>query len=210
MAERQIQADRVAPWFAAQGDKTHRLNYNLTQDSVVFDLGGYEGRWASEIFCRYGCYMHIFEVMPEYAANIRNKFLQNPKVKVYPFGLGANTGVVPLYMQDDSSSTFKTGSGKIDISLVEAADFLQKHGIERVHLMKINIEGGEYDLLEHLLDAGYVNRIENLQVQFHDFLVDNAYPRMKAIQQRLAQTHELTYYYEFVWENWRVKPPARE
>ena len=45
-----IQALRVAPWLADNGDKTYRLDYNLNENSVVFDLGGYEGQWASDIF----------------------------------------------------------------------------------------------------------------------------------------------------------------
>jgi len=70
--------------------------------------------------------------------------------------------------------------------------------------MKINIEGSEYDLLEHLLETNYVKIIKNIQVQFHDF-VPNAEKRMKRIQEKLQKTHYLTYQYPFVWENWRIK-----
>ena len=78
------------------------------------------------------------------------------------------------------------------------------YNIERIDLMKINIEGGEYDLLEHLIKTGWIDKIINIQVQFHDF-VENAEARMLAIQNDLAKTHELTYQYKFVWENWRLK-----
>ena len=44
---------RAAQWFKDNGDKTHRLNYNLNEKSIVFDLGGYEGQWASDIFSKY-------------------------------------------------------------------------------------------------------------------------------------------------------------
>jgi hypothetical protein len=50
-----------------------------------------------------------------------------------------------------------------------------------------------------------VRQIENIQVQFHDFVPD-AEGRMQRIQEKLAQTHELTYQYLFVWENWRRRP----
>ena len=68
--------------------------------------------------------------------------------------------------------------------------------------MKVNIEGGEYELLEHLLDRALIGRIEHLQVQFHDFVPD-AERRMKALQARLPLTHALEWQYEFVWESWR-------
>ena len=44
------QEKRVLPWIKDKGDKTFRLNYDLHEDSLVFDLCGYEGQWASDIF----------------------------------------------------------------------------------------------------------------------------------------------------------------
>lgn len=70
--------------------------------------------------------------------------------------------------------------------------------------MKINIEGGEYELIEHFIESEFVKEIRDIQVQFHDFIPD-AGVRMKKIQEELKNTHFLTYQYEFVWENWRRK-----
>jgi len=81
---------------------------------------------------------------------------------------------------------------------------MKKHEISIVHFMKINIEGGEYDLLEHLLESGFISSITNIQVQFHDF-VPNAEVQMNKIQHELSKTHSLTYQYPFVWENWQKK-----
>lgn len=88
-----------------------------------------------------------------------------------------------------------------------ACDFFEENSIQRIDLMKINIEGAEYDLLDHLIQSGIVLRIKNIQVQFHDFVLD-AERRMRCIQAGLACTHELTYQYPFVWENWRLKEQA--
>jgi len=46
---------------------------------------------------------------------------------------------------------------------------------------------------------------KNLQIQFHDFIIDNANERMENIQTQLAKTHKITYQYKFVWENWEIK-----
>ena len=70
-------------------------------------------------------------------------------------------------------------------------------------MIKINIEGSEYDLLEHLIETYFIANIGNIQVQFHNF-IDNAKERMRNIQTNLAKTHKLTYQYEFVWENWKL------
>jgi len=40
-------------WFRDNGDRTHRINYDLDRDSIVFDLGGFEGSWSADIFEKY-------------------------------------------------------------------------------------------------------------------------------------------------------------
>jgi FkbM family methyltransferase len=198
-----LQSQRVAPWLADKGDRTHRLNYLLNHDSLVFDLGGYEGQWAADIFCKYGCSIHIFEPVSEYSKRIRSRFEKNDKVTVHEFGLGPCTEKEFLSMSFDGSSIFGKDLNKIEISLVDAADFINSNHIDSIDLLKVNIEGAEYDLLDYMISIGLMTKVRNLQVQFHDF-VPNAMTRMKNIQTALTATHHLTYQYEFVWENWAI------
>jgi FkbM family methyltransferase len=199
-----LQALRVVPWFRDNGDKTLRLNYELNEKSVVIDLGGYEGQWAADIFCKYVCSIHVFEPVKKFADNIEERFKKNSKVMIYAYGLSKANIKEKLSISADSSSTFKPGQETEEIQLVKIDDFLVKNNIEHVDLMKINIEGGEYDLLEHLTHSDRISIFENIQVQFHDF-VPMAKERMYAIQNNLSKTHYLTYQYEFVWENWKLK-----
>jgi FkbM family methyltransferase len=201
------QEQRLESWHRARGDATLRLDYDLHAESVVFDLGGYMGQWTSDIFARYCCSIHVFEPVPRYADGIRARFRRNPRVQVHCFGLSAITQTVGLTVCGDASSTFLEGQERQDIRLVSAREFLASSGIRHVDLAKINIEGGEYDLLEHLLRERLIDCFDNLQIQFHDF-VPAARKRMERIQSELAATHELTYQYPFVWENWRRRAQA--
>ena len=99
-----------------------------------------------------------------------------------------------LYDKDEKTAT---------IEIVKASDFFREKNTRQIDLMKINIEGGEYDLLDHLIESGFVKNIKNIQVQFHDF-VPRAMERMKKIQRELQKTHHLTYQYLFVFENWKL------
>ncbi|HLX52615.1 MAG TPA: FkbM family methyltransferase [Aquella sp.] len=197
---------RVRPWVIAKGDKTFRLEYpELDFNSFVMDLGGYEGQWSSDIYAKYNCTVYIFEPYKPYAERIEARFKKNEKIKIFSVGLGKSDSVETLNILGDESSVFKHGNNNSsEIKIVEAITFLKDHEINEIDLMKINIEGGEYDLLENLINKGIINKIVNIQVQFHDF-VPNAYSRMKNIQKELSKTHELTYQYEFVWENWKLK-----
>ena len=199
------QQRRVAAWQRDRGDATRRLDYDLGAGAIVLDLGGYEGQWASDMFGRFACTIHILEPVPEFADRIAARFARNPRIHLHRVGLAGRSGAATLALAADASSAHAPpapGARAQVITLVAAAEFFREQRLEAIDLMKINIEGGEYELLEHLLDAGLVSRVREIQIQFHDF-VPGAEARMAAIQGRLAQTHDLTWQYRFVWENWR-------
>ena len=198
------QEKRCISWFNDKGDKTLRLDYDLDNESIVFDLGGYEGQWASDIFSMYCCHIHVFEPVEKFATKIEKRFSKNNRILVHKFGLSNTNQNIQIFIDADSSSAFSTKASNDEIRLTKAIDFIKECNIEHIDLMKINIEGGEYDLLENLLDSGFIRNIYNIQVQFHDF-VPNAESRMHEIQQELSKTHFLTYQYPFVWENWQIK-----
>lgn len=199
-----VQELRCIPWFSTHGDRNLRLNYDLTEKSLVFDVGGYEGQWAGDIFSKYHCTIHIFEPVEEFADKIERRFSDNNKVFLHRFGLAGETKKAQLSISADGSSVFRQGNNIQKISLIKAIDFIKENDIHTIDLMKINIEGGEYELLEHLIDTKFIHNIINIQVQFHDF-VPGASERMIKIQEALQKTHYLSYQYEFVWENWRKK-----
>lgn len=200
-----IQNKRVLPWFRDNGDKTLRLNYDLSPSSIVFDVGGYEGQWASDIYAMYNCSVLVFEPYLPFAEGIEEKFKKNSKIKLYKFGLGAKSEVVGFSMLDNSSSMVRNAPQKDQIQIVSIVEFIKTNSIDKVDLIKINIEGAEYELLESLIENKMLHLFSNFQIQFHDFIFPNGVERMKAIQKKLSETHVLTYQYEFVWENWKLK-----
>ncbi|MEK7594265.1 MAG: FkbM family methyltransferase [Patescibacteria group bacterium] len=193
---------RVIPWFRVDGDKKFRYSYNLNKNSVAYDMGGYKGEWAEKINKLYGCKVEVFEPVLKFVEILEKKFKDNPKVNIYPFGLEGRTYTERISLDLASSSTFKKGAKTEKIELVKASDFIPKS--LKIDLIKINIEGGEYELLEHLIKTGLIKNITDLQLQFHEFVPNGRKKRLK-IQELLGKTHVMTYNYPFIWENWRRK-----
>jgi len=191
-------------WRKIQGDKTLRLQYDLDENSLVFDVGGYEGQWASDIFSKYCCLIYIFEPVTEFSDRIEKRFSKNKKIFVLKFGLSDKPELVKIAISKDGSSVFKQGEKVENAKFVRIVDFMKENSINKIDLLKINIEGGEYSLLEDLINSEFIEKIKNIQVQFHDF-IPNAKERYKKIYHNLKKTHILTYQYYFVWENWRIK-----
>lgn len=194
----------TAPFFAVNGDQTLRQEYDLDETSLVIDAGGFEGQWSSDIFARYLCTIHLFEPVPTFAEKARNRFLRNPKVIVHEQGLYSETAKREMNVDSSASSIFKAGNETVQIELIDVAEFFDHENIETVDLMEINIEGAEYDLLDKMIATGLVTKVANIQVQFHNFY-PHAESRMRNIWAQLAKTHQLTYQFPFVWENWRHK-----
>jgi len=191
----------VRRWRADGGDRKMRFDYDLNESSLVLDLGGYEGQWASDIFSMYGCRIVVFEPVKEFAEAIQKRFGRNPRIRVLPFGLGGRTRKERISLCKDGSSIFKTSDTTQEIQLLDVSEWLHDQDITAVDLMKVNIEGGEYELLDRLIETGRIGAIRNLQVQFHNVAPDSAM-RMEQLRQQVSRTHRPTYQYRFVWENW--------
>lgn len=191
-------------WIAHKGDSTLRVLYPLTDRDIVFDVGGYEGQWASDIFARYCCVIHVFEPVPSYAEAISSRFALNEKITVHPFALGQENADLSISVDGDASSLLQGGTELITVPVRKYSEWFAEAGIQDVALMKINIEGGEYELLTHMLDTGLIRRVRYFQIQFHDFVPD-AEKRMEEILRRLSDTHRPEYRFPFIWEGWTRK-----
>jgi len=199
----------AAAWFRDHGDETLRLDYPLDRNSVVFDCGGFEGDWAAAIHERYGCRVFVFEPVKLFLQGIEARFRGNKSVRALGFGLHSRDENMTIHLAGNASSVFgEAGSGEL-IQLREVAGVLRELSVTRIDLMKINIEGGEFDLLERLLQTRLIEAVTHLQVQFHRFVPD-AVDRRRRIREGLAATHQLTYDYEFIWESWSRKGTAQD
>lgn len=191
----------IAKWREINGDKSLSLNYDLNKDSLVFDVGGYEGQWSSDIYSKYCCSIYIFEPIKKHHEAISKRFELNSNIRAYPFGLLDKTATLEISLDNNASSFFTSNHFKQKVDVKKASDFFKENNIHTIDLMKINIEGSEYPLLEDLIVNNLVKNIKNLQIQFHSFILESE-ERMKRIQDKLSLTHHLTYQYPFVWENW--------
>lgn len=194
----------VKKWFADQGDETLRLDYPLNTDSVVFDVGGYLGDYADAIHKKFGCRVYVFEPVPMFYEECVKRFNNNPSITCFNYGLSSVSGWFEMRL-DDNGSSFKTiEGGTLQQAQIRAiSEVISDLDINKIDLIKINIEGGEFDLLPAIIDSGLINRIKYVQVQFHNFITHAVENRL-AICNSLEKTHREMWNYEFVWESWEL------
>jgi hypothetical protein len=125
---------------------------------------------------------------------------------LFNFGLDAKNQKIEIALSSNSSSyNRKMGNNNLEtIELKDIVEFLMEDKVDQIALMKINIEGAEYDLLDRLIEKTDLQNIQNLQIQFHDFFPAAKARRSKLVKQILL-THESTASFPMVWEFFKVR-----
>lgn len=197
-------------WRRVHGDTTLRINYPINKDSVVIDCGGFYGEWTKMLQNRFDPTIYLFEPVRQFAESLKVQFLQNPKVHVIESAVGNKDGEEVFFISpaqsawNSTTSTASPGWNEIKVLVINFANWINQQNFEKIDLLKLNIEGGEYDILEQLLETKLIEQIEHIQIQFHRF-PKGAEQRRDAIRKALTKTHKNTYNYDFVWESWSKK-----
>lgn len=162
----------------------------INANQVVFDVGANAGDWTQEVLNQgHDVEIHLFEPIP----NIYQKLLQNlahkiPSGKIIPFNLalGHKEEVKTFYYYEDLSvlSTFyrrveveKQGNfyppKSFPVVTTTIDIYCQQQKIKRINFLKVDVEGGELDVLygaKHFLGTG---RIDYLQFEYGGTYLDS-------------------------------------
>ncbi|KKN72162.1 hypothetical protein LCGC14_0413740 [marine sediment metagenome] len=191
----------VMRWYKADREQNLRLAYPLTEDSVVFDLGAYDGAWSKEIHCRYKCTVHAFEPVSscykKAAANLRDI----RKIHLHTYALKSFNGTADIFVDKDGSSFHNITSSKETVEVKSVVDVIKELKIDFIDLIKLNIEADEYEVLEALIAENMLAMFGSLQIQFHRD-IPNYKARRQKIYDQLLKTHKRDYNFDFVWEGW--------
>jgi len=136
------------------------------KSNFIFDIGaniGYYSLLAAE--CNQACTIHAFEPAPvTYKRLQENVQLNNfQSIQLHNLGVSDKRGFLPLYLANDDNSGMTSLSQPISFSgtIVEVEvivfdEFIQKSNVKGVDLVKIDVEGNEFNVL-----AGMKHSIAN-------------------------------------------------
>ncbi|OLE10686.1 MAG: hypothetical protein AUG89_11525 [Acidobacteria bacterium 13_1_20CM_4_56_7] len=179
-----------------------RYEYPIGVDSLVIDAGGFRGDWFIGMRDRYGCRVLCFDPITSFCTVIRER--AQGRFPVFQCGIGGKSRWEDFHIQNDSTGLHATGE-RVETVWIEDIHCLltNVNSTRSVSVLKLNIEGMEFEVIERLIDTGLIECIQNLQVQFHDCAI-NAKARFDHIQAALADTHYLTFDAGWIWQNWRM------
>ncbi len=147
------------------------LSAPITPSSVVVDLGVNAGEFAIAMIDHFGCTVVGVEPVPElYAALPELEGLTVDPLAITPDGKSATLHINP-------SSTAATIDQRLShpdaptvvVHGITLAGFLDRHGLQRAPLVKVDIEGAEIAMIQNAT-LQTLQRVDQFTIEFHDFL----------------------------------------
>ena len=187
-------------WFLYNREKL-KFAVKLNQRGLVLDLGAYLGEYT-EVILKKNKQMTfwLYEPIPEFFSVCTNRFKNKENIVVYQNAVSADGR--NFQMQIDGLRSRKESRIFSDSVTIESLSIQEIFDtVIEIELVKMNIEGMEYECLEQLIRTNSLIKARYLLIQFHDFEKDS-HKRRDLIRKQMEKDFKNIYTFEWMWELW--------
>ncbi len=173
---------------------------SLNKDSVFYCLGaGLDISFEEEVAKRTGCHVDIFDPTPRSVTWLqeRLKSQSNPnpigaQFTIHPIGIWSGDSSLKFYAPqnpEDVSYSLTNLQGTeefIEVDCISLKSAMQRNKHSHLDVLKLNVEGAEYEILHAAFDAGIFPRI--LMINYDEVHTQGdaeAPQRLKKLSQRI-------------------------
>jgi len=136
----------------------------------VLDIGSSVGLFTELVRRRGAKHITAFEVSQRAIQIFKNLHQNTPGVMLVEKGVWSGNDLIKIYEDPENSivsSAIGGGDYYFEVETISLDSFFHENGIEKVSLMKMDIEGSEYKAFDGLSDENLF-KIENIILEFHD------------------------------------------
>lgn len=176
----------------------------LRPGGAYVDFGAHVG-WSTAILAATGGLVHAYEPNPHAFKVLSGKFAAMPQVRCLNQAVAAEAGSLPLYLhlehgldpvQYASGSTLRgdkinVGREHVMVTVVRAADAVRRALAEAggpLTLLKMDVEGLEFEILESLLAEGLLTGIGQVLVETHEEKIPSIREQSARVRALLRQS----------------------
>lgn len=155
-----------------------RLRDLLLPGSIFLDVGANAGFFsliASDLVGPCGR-VFAFEPNPVMHARLARTLGANgvANVTLHQLALGSEPGVLPLYANSEpgnstASMVWAGQSSQVQVAVDTLDRFIEREGLERIDLLKIDVDGLEPQILKGGLASLRAGKVKHLQVEFCEY-----------------------------------------
>ena len=172
--EKKVQ--NVVPKLVKDGTEYGGWTYDsaaITAESVVYSVGlGEDTSWDEGIMKRFGLQVWGFDPTPKSIKYVNSNENLGQNFHFTPEGLGIKKDVL-TFTKPQNTNYVSMREGKhdglgetIEVPVNSLENWMQNFGHAHLDILKIDIEGSEYDVLEHCIQKKWFP-MDQLLVEFH-------------------------------------------
>jgi len=160
-------------WYGSKYGGFYVASDSFNENTVVYSFGiGQDISFDNSIINKYNCSVYGFDPTPKSIEWISiQKELSN--FHFYPYGIAAQSGEVEFFLPKNSN--YVSGSilqnrnvnlrESIKVPMHTLSDITKKLGHSHIDILKMDIEGAEYNVLPSILESGIM--VKQILVEFH-------------------------------------------
>ena len=112
---------------------------------------------------------------------------------------------IKISLNECGSSIYRITNNVETVQIKSISNVINNElNIKSIDLLKLNIEGGEYKLLDDLDSSNLLKNIKYLQIQFHSDMDQDGKKREKALK-IILKTHKIDKMYKYCWAFFSLK-----
>lgn len=157
----------------------------IKPNSLVVDLGANKGEFSSYMADKFRARVLAVEPMPIFFNSIK----EDAFIQKFNYGIAGKNEKRKFFVPSSICPNFYRGENKdptIEVNCISLDKFFEENNIKHVDLLKVDIEGAEIELFESLKKET-LQKIDQITVEFHEFLWPELKPQVKAIKKKLAE-----------------------
>ena len=190
-------SEELMKWFEDENDYHLLRNFDLNENSLVVDIGCYNGTWLKDMYCKYRCNCIGVEPFTKYYDQA-SRILTDDKIKIDNFALSIiKNKEIKMIDKKDSSCISLEDEGNI-VPSKYAKTFFESINT-KIDVLQINIEGYEYELLPFMMEHYLLNNVNSIQIQFHRIEHDSEEKMNKIIKDIESLGFQTKFNYPFIW-----------
>lgn len=145
--------------------------FDINGCSTVIDAGANIGLWTEYILKRGAKHVYCLEPNRKALTELEKNMRRHDNVTIIATAIGPENGKIQFYEDENSliSSIYPTNSGTLnEVDCMTFDTILDKVGIDKIDLLKMDIEGAEFPLIRSFGKQQF-DKIGSLLIEYHEW-----------------------------------------